>query len=197
MGGLAAVVVFHGADAAVAALISFFLSPISFPRPRQRCPPRPSSAARDHSRLSPPPLAWLLVLPSFVPSAGIPHTLSALVEFISCFFCHFYLPCFPTVGDAILPLRLLKQRDRRKGVWLCLRYGLYCIHFCSSKFSLSPDPSQWGTNLSPEFAEADDDMHNPSDLTGGKASSSSFITMRGLTNLGCLVLLAVGIICLL
>ncbi|EIM88603.1 glycoside hydrolase family 16 protein [Stereum hirsutum FP-91666 SS1] len=75
-------------------------------------------------------------------------------------------------------------------------------HYASSgsgiaeKFSLSPDPSRWGTNLSPEFAEADDDMHNPSDLTDGKTSGSSFITMRGLTNLGCLVLLAIGIICL-
>lgn len=114
-------------------------------------------------------------------------------------FCHLYLYRSPTVGDAIFPLCLLSQRDCRKGVWISRQYGLCCIHFCSPKFSLSPDPSRWGTNLSPEFAEADDDMHNPSDLTDGKAfyPGSHFITVRGLTNLGCLILLAVGIICLL
>lgn len=73
--------------------------------------------------------------------------------------------------------------------------GLWSKHLCSFQFSLSPDPSRWGTNLSPEFAEADDDMHNPSDLSDGK--HSSFVTMRGLTNLGCLIVLALGIICLL
>lgn len=56
------------------------------------------------------------------------------------------------------------------------------------QFSLSPDPSSWGADTSPNYVEADDFLHNPDprrdrvfDLGG------SVFTRRGFANLGCLV----------
>ncbi|KAF9527795.1 glycoside hydrolase family 16 protein [Crepidotus variabilis] len=68
----------------------------------------------------------------------------------------------------------------------------------SEKFSLSPDPTAWGSNISPEVAEADDSLHNPDprrDRTNDHGLAGIFST-RGLANLGCLALLCTGIVAL-
>ncbi|KAN0121672.1 beta-glucan synthesis-associated protein [Russula decolorans] len=60
----------------------------------------------------------------------------------------------------------------------------------SDKFSLSPDPASWGSDLSPNHPEADDFLHNPDpkrDRNNDKGGS--IFTSRGLSNLGCLSLL--------
>jgi hypothetical protein len=66
------------------------------------------------------------------------------------------------------------------------------------QFSLSPDPSAWGGDLSLNHAEPDDYLHNP-DPKRDRASDGGghIFTARGLANLGCIVFLAVGIITLL
>ncbi|KAJ7103722.1 beta-glucan synthesis-associated protein-domain-containing protein [Mycena epipterygia] len=68
----------------------------------------------------------------------------------------------------------------------------------SDKFSLSPDPALWGSNLSPNLVEADDILHNP-EFKGGKLvdrPSSGIITRRGIANLGCLGILTLGLVAL-
>jgi hypothetical protein len=68
----------------------------------------------------------------------------------------------------------------------------------SEKFSLSPDPKAWGSNLSPDFQEPDDYLHNPDPQRDRRNDHGSHIfTYRGLTNLGCLILICVALISLL
>ncbi|THU76916.1 glycoside hydrolase family 16 protein [Dendrothele bispora CBS 962.96] len=66
------------------------------------------------------------------------------------------------------------------------------------KFSLNADPRLWGHDLSPNLIEADDDLHRPDPESearkiefGGHA-----VSKRGLTNVGCLALLCLGILTL-
>ncbi|KAH0838181.1 glycoside hydrolase family 16 protein [Lanmaoa asiatica] len=64
-------------------------------------------------------------------------------------------------------------------------------------FSLSPDPRSWGADLSPNHPEPDDFLHNPDPRRDRKSDrGGSVLTYRGLTNLGCLVFLAVGLVVL-
>ncbi|THU76922.1 hypothetical protein K435DRAFT_576838, partial [Dendrothele bispora CBS 962.96] len=65
-------------------------------------------------------------------------------------------------------------------------------------FSLNADPRLWGHDLSPNLIEADDDLHRPDPESearkiefGGHAVSE-----RGLTNVGCLALLCLGVLTL-
>ncbi|OCH96052.1 glycoside hydrolase family 16 protein [Obba rivulosa] len=67
----------------------------------------------------------------------------------------------------------------------------------SDKFSLSPDPSSWGADLSPDHPEQDDYLHNPDPRRDRKNDKGGHIfTYRGITNLGCLLILAVGMVTL-
>jgi beta-glucanase (GH16 family) len=67
----------------------------------------------------------------------------------------------------------------------------------SDKFSLSPDPAVWGADISPNHPEPDDVLHNP-DPRRDKSTDhgGNIFTARGLMNLGCLLILGVGIITL-
>jgi beta-glucan synthesis-associated protein KRE6 len=68
----------------------------------------------------------------------------------------------------------------------------------SMKFSLSPNPNEWGANLSTDVTEQDDYIHNP-DPRRDRAydRGGDIFTYRGLTNLGCLILLVICILALL
>ncbi|KAE9408265.1 beta-glucan synthesis-associated [Gymnopus androsaceus JB14] len=67
----------------------------------------------------------------------------------------------------------------------------------SDKFSLSPDPAAWGTNLSLNFTEPDDDLHSVDPRRDRKNDlGGSFFTFRGLSNLGCLIFLGVVLVTL-
>jgi len=67
----------------------------------------------------------------------------------------------------------------------------------SDKFSLSPDPIVWGTIISPNNPEPDDDLHNPDPRRDrNKDGGGHIFTSRGLSNLGCLIFLCVGLVTL-
>ena len=67
-----------------------------------------------------------------------------------------------------------------------------------SQFSLSADPSSWGADLSPERADADDYLHNPDPRRDRKHDMGGHIfTARGIMNIGCLLILALGLLTLL
>jgi beta-glucan synthesis-associated protein KRE6 len=66
------------------------------------------------------------------------------------------------------------------------------------QFSLSPDPASWGSDLSPNHAEPDDYLHNPDPRRDRKYDQGrNIFTYRGLSNLGCLVILILALIALL
>ncbi|KAI0094797.1 glycoside hydrolase family 16 protein [Irpex rosettiformis] len=67
----------------------------------------------------------------------------------------------------------------------------------SDKFSLSPNPNEWGANLSVNHREQDDFIHNPDPRRDHKNDQGGTIfTSRGLVNLGCLAVLITGILAL-
>ncbi|KAJ7182666.1 glycoside hydrolase family 16 protein [Mycena crocata] len=87
---------------------------------------------------------------------------------------------------------LLPRRDTWESVPSTPRSGL------TNKYSLSPDPALWGSNLSPDHPEPDDRLHNP-EFEGGKIVDHmdfSLLTSRGLANLGCLAVLCLGLLTL-
>lgn len=66
------------------------------------------------------------------------------------------------------------------------------------QFSLSPDPAVWGTAVSLGQHEPDDDLHNPDPRRDRDNDfGSNIFTYRGLTNLGCIFILGLGLIALL
>jgi hypothetical protein len=70
-------------------------------------------------------------------------------------------------------------------------------HSISDKFSLSPDPSAWGADISPGHTEPDDYLHNPDPRRDRKNDQGGNVfTYRGLANLGCLAFLSLGILTL-
>ncbi|KAF6762238.1 glucosidase [Ephemerocybe angulata] len=65
-------------------------------------------------------------------------------------------------------------------------------HSISEKYSLSPDIRAWGSDLSSDLVESDDVLHNPNQRDRSSGSWNS----RGLTNVGCLLILALSILAL-
>ncbi|KAK7694771.1 hypothetical protein QCA50_001959 [Cerrena zonata] len=77
------------------------------------------------------------------------------------------------------------------------RYTPSLTHSISEKFSLSPDPTAWGANLGTDYPEQDDVLHNPDPRRDRKNDQQkNVLTKRGLTNLGCLIFLALGLVAL-
>ncbi|KAG8218548.1 glycoside hydrolase family 16 protein [Butyriboletus roseoflavus] len=63
----------------------------------------------------------------------------------------------------------------------------------SNRFSLPPDPRQWGSNLYADVKELDDDLHNP-DVRDVR--TWSHFAHRGVVNVGCLFLVIVSLVTL-
>lgn len=64
----------------------------------------------------------------------------------------------------------------------------------SDRFAMSPDPSSWGGDLSLSHREPDDDLHTPDPRRDRKSDQGGTIfTARGIGNLGCLLILVLGI----
>ncbi|ESK91623.1 glycoside hydrolase family 16 protein [Moniliophthora roreri MCA 2997] len=67
----------------------------------------------------------------------------------------------------------------------------------SDKFSLSPDPKTWGSDVSGKHPEPDDFLHVPDPVRDRKNDQGANIfTSRGLSNVGCLCILVTGIVAL-
>ncbi|KAJ8487014.1 hypothetical protein ONZ45_g14470 [Pleurotus djamor] len=67
----------------------------------------------------------------------------------------------------------------------------------SDKYSLSPSPAQWGTPLLMDVPEPDDELHNPDPKRDRRVDrGGKYFSSRGIANLGCLFILAVGMIML-
>ncbi|KAF5367017.1 hypothetical protein D9758_003867 [Tetrapyrgos nigripes] len=65
----------------------------------------------------------------------------------------------------------------------------------SGKYSLAADPREWGTDITMNTREPDDDLHNPDPNRDRKSDSDiSFFSGRGMANLGCLAILAMLIL---
>ncbi|KAI0788522.1 beta-glucan synthesis-associated [Abortiporus biennis] len=61
------------------------------------------------------------------------------------------------------------------------------------QFALAPDPSSWGGNLDVNFREPDDYLHNPDPRRDYKTDKGGTIfTVRGIANLGCLLILGLA-----
>ncbi|EEB99503.1 hypothetical protein MPER_00808 [Moniliophthora perniciosa FA553] len=68
--------------------------------------------------------------------------------------------------------------------------GRQAPSFVSDKFSLSPDPTTWGADLSLNNPEPDDELHTPDPRRDRTTDSGgTLFTQRGISNLGCLFLL--------
>lgn len=72
--------------------------------------------------------------------------------------------------------------------------GLYLTPI---KYSLPPDPREWGSDLSLNLVEPDDELHNPRGRMNAIERDGLPLSARGLTNFGCLVILCVGLVTLL
>lgn len=67
----------------------------------------------------------------------------------------------------------------------------------SDKFSLSPDPASWGGNVALNHPEPDDYLHNPDPKRDRKNDRGGTIfTIRGLENVGCILILVLALITL-
>ncbi|TDL27014.1 glycoside hydrolase family 16 protein, partial [Rickenella mellea] len=65
------------------------------------------------------------------------------------------------------------------------------------QFSLAPDPREWGAALHMNVKEPDDDLHNPDPSRDLNIDSGgTYFTARGIANLGCLLILVLGIVTL-
>lgn len=71
--------------------------------------------------------------------------------------------------------------------------------FLSEKFTLSPDPQTWGTNLFPHIREPDDYLHTPDPHHLDSKHTTDFFSVRAMMNVGgmfatCVALLALFLI---
>ncbi|KAJ7045525.1 beta-glucan synthesis-associated [Mycena alexandri] len=64
-----------------------------------------------------------------------------------------------------------------------------------ARYSLGPDPAKWGCSLDLQEEDPDDELHRPEVITGIERGGHA-LSVRGATNLGCLLILVAGILAL-
>lgn len=70
------------------------------------------------------------------------------------------------------------------------------ISYLSGQFSFPPDPQSWGADLSPNFVEPDDSIHNPDPVQSPLDYYPLSFSSRALLNLGCLFILILTLLVL-
>ena len=65
------------------------------------------------------------------------------------------------------------------------------------QFSFSPDPRDWGSALSPDLIESDDEHYKPLNGTKRIDHLQHSVSLRGLRNAGCLTVVIAGFLTLL
>ncbi|KAJ7925309.1 beta-glucan synthesis-associated [Mycena leptocephala] len=63
------------------------------------------------------------------------------------------------------------------------------------RYSLGPDPTKWGCSLDLQEVDPDDELHRPEKVTGIERGGHP-LSIRGATNLGCLLIVVAGILAL-
>ncbi|KAG8727867.1 hypothetical protein FRC11_012281, partial [Ceratobasidium sp. 423] len=100
-------------------------------------------------------------------------------------------PPFPPVGLG----GLKTPSDNGEALSGC-QTSTFRPHF-SSAYALGPDPSRWGVkSVINNEPEPDDNLHNPDPARDRKLDRHVSLSMRGLSNVGCLVILLAAIILL-
>ncbi|CAA7263155.1 unnamed protein product [Cyclocybe aegerita] len=66
----------------------------------------------------------------------------------------------------------------------------------SAKFYFSPDPRDWGSSVSPDFIESDDEFYNLVPTEKRPWRPKDTLSPRGLGNAGCVILLIAGLLLL-
>lgn len=66
----------------------------------------------------------------------------------------------------------------------------------SSKFTFSPDPRDWGSALSPDLVESDDELYTPASKEQSLEGFTDSFSLRGLGNTACIFILSVAILVL-
>lgn len=88
--------------------------------------------------------------------------------------------------------------DCQKRYVLTLKSLLHIQDMSGPQYTLLHDPLLWETNLSPNILEDDDYIHDPRDVDSANMFRSILsVSRRGLMNMGCLILLIIGILALL
>jgi len=64
------------------------------------------------------------------------------------------------------------------------------------KYDLGPDPRTWGADLSLDYVEDDDELHRPLPSNSRIERDGKYLSARGAVNLGCTLLLTLGLIAL-
>ncbi|TFK20343.1 glycoside hydrolase family 16 protein [Coprinopsis marcescibilis] len=68
------------------------------------------------------------------------------------------------------------------------------LSYLSDKFSLSPDPRSWGSDLNPDLIENDDALHNPDTENDKNDAKHLLLNKRGILNVGCLVAMCMSLL---
>ncbi|RXW24687.1 hypothetical protein EST38_g1172 [Candolleomyces aberdarensis] len=102
---------------------------------------------------------------------------------------------FSTVESSLTLLRANSFGILRRDSWQTLEDSPYPrassrLSTLTDKYSLSPDPRSWGSDLSPDLVENDDALHNPDTQPQRQEDPKQLLlNKRGLVNLGCLLTL--------
>ncbi|KAJ7072320.1 beta-glucan synthesis-associated [Mycena amicta] len=70
------------------------------------------------------------------------------------------------------------------------------VYFLYHHYSLHPDPAKWGVSLDLNDQDPDDDLHRAEKLNHSVEFGGAPWSMRGASNLGCLILIIAGILAL-
>jgi len=65
------------------------------------------------------------------------------------------------------------------------------------QFSFSPDPRDWGSSLSPDLIESDDEQYKPPNSINPIDRLRYSVSLRGLGNAGCLIVVIASLLTLL
>ena len=105
-----------------------------------------------------------------------------------------------------LTVRFALRRTRNSGVFACGESSpLYSSSYftvkltvpLSSQFDLGPDPRLWGAELSLDYVEDDDELHRPAVGKSRIERDGNYMSARGVANLGCTIILILGLLALL
>lgn len=73
---------------------------------------------------------------------------------------------------------------------------MYSGYYSFLQYSLSPDPRNWGADLTRDCVESDDELHDPA-INSKESTEEILLSRRGFVNVGCIFFLCSALIILL